>query len=164
MYQITLAQTSYQFKNLRTLMAKASPARSGDFLAGIAASNQLERIAAQWVLADVPLKQFLHEVLVPYESDEVTRLIIDSHDAAAFAPIQHLTVGDFRNWLLSEQADSANLAHIAPGLTPEMVAAVSKIMRLQDLVLVAMSHYHALSQHHWFRESLIDTFATQPSD
>ena len=137
MYQIHLAGTTYQFKNLRTLMAKASPARSGDFLAGVAASNHLERVAAQWVLADVPLKQFLNEVLVPYESDEVTRLIIDSHDAVAFAPIQHLTVGDFRNWLLSEQADSASLALIAPGLTPEMVAAVSKIMRLQDLVLVA---------------------------
>ncbi len=137
MYQIHLAETTYQFKNLRTLMAKASPARSGDFLAGVAASNHLERVAAQWVLADVPLKQFLNEVLVPYESDEVTRLIIDSHDAVAFAPIQHLTVGDFRNWLLSEQADSASLALIAPGLTPEMVAAVSKIMRLQDLVLVA---------------------------
>ncbi|MCF7988716.1 MAG: ethanolamine ammonia-lyase subunit EutB [Methylovulum sp.] len=137
MYQIHLAGTTYQFKNLRTLMAKASPARSGDFLAGVAASNHLERVAAQWVLADVPLKQFLNEVLVPYESDEVTRLIIDSHDALAFASIQHLTVGDFRNWLLSEQADSASLALIAPGLTPEMVAAVSKIMRLQDLVLVA---------------------------
>lgn len=137
MYHIHLAETTYQFKNLRTLMAKASPARSGDFLAGIAANNHLERVAAQWVLADVPLKQFLNEVLVPYESDEVTRLIIDSHDAVAFAPIQHLTVGDFRNWLLSEQADSASLALIAPGLTPEMVAAVSKIMRLQDLVLVA---------------------------
>ena len=137
MYQIHLAETTYQFKNLRTLMAKASPARSGDFLAGVAASNHLERVAAQWVLADVPLKQFLNEVLVPYESDEVTRLIIDSHDALAFASIQHLTVGDFRNWLLSEQADSASLALIAPGLTPEMVAAVSKIMRLQDLVLVA---------------------------
>ncbi len=118
-------------------MAKASPARSGDYLAGVAAVNNLERVAAQWRLADVPLKQFLTEALVPYESDEVTRLIIDSHDPQAFAPISHLTVGDFRNWLLSDQADTATLTAIATGLTPEMVAAVSKIMRIQDLILVA---------------------------
>jgi ethanolamine ammonia-lyase large subunit len=137
MYKIHLAQQTYDFKTLRNLMAKASPARSGDYLAGVAAANNLERVAAQWVLADVPLKQFLTEALVPYESDEVTRLIIDSHDPLAFAPISHLTVGDFRNWLLSDQADTATLADIAAGLTPEMVAAVSKIMRVQDLILVA---------------------------
>ncbi|MDD2723896.1 MAG: ethanolamine ammonia-lyase subunit EutB [Methylovulum sp.] len=137
MYKTHLAQQSYDFKTLRKLMAKASPARSGDCLAGVAAVNHLERVAAQWVLADVPLKQFLTEALVPYESDEVTRLIIDGHDRQAFAPISHLTVGDFRNWLLSEQADTATLTKIAAGLTPEMVAAVSKIMRIQDLILVA---------------------------
>ncbi|GAB6141278.1 ethanolamine ammonia-lyase subunit EutB [Methylosoma difficile] len=137
MYKIHLAQQSYDFKTLRNLMAKATPARSGDYLAGVAAVNNLERVAAQWRLADVPLKQFLTEALVPYESDEVTRLIIDSHNPQAFAPVSHLTVGDFRNWLLSEQADTATLAAIAAGLTPEMVAAVSKIMRIQDLILVA---------------------------
>ena len=137
MYKTHLANQSYDFKTLRNLMAKASPARSGDYLAGVAAVNNLERVAAQWLLADVPLKQFLTEALVPYESDEVTRLIIDSHDTQAFAPISHLTVGDFRNWLLSDQADTATLNAIAAGLTPEMVAAVSKIMRIQDLILVA---------------------------
>ena len=137
MYKIHLANHSYDFQTLRNLMSKASPARSGDYLAGVAAVNNLERVAAQWLLADVPLKQFLTEALVPYESDEVTRLIIDSHDPQAFAPISHLTVGDFRNWLLSDQADTATLTAIAAGLTPEMVAAVSKIMRIQDLILVA---------------------------
>ena len=137
MYKTTIANQNYKFKNLRDLMAKATPARSGDYLAGVAASHNIERVAAQWVLADVPLKQFLNEALVPYEVDEVTRLIIDDHNSAAFAPISHLTVGDFRNWLLSEHATTQTLTAIATGLTPEMVAAVSKIMRIQDLILVA---------------------------
>lgn len=137
MYKTRIADQSYHFKTLRNLMAKATPARSGDYLAGVAAVNHLERVAAQWVLADVPLKQFLNEALVPYEQDEVTRLILDGHDSAAFAPVSHLTVGDFRNWLLSGQASSEALAALAPGLTPEMAAAVAKIMRIQDLILVA---------------------------
>ena len=137
MYKTHLAHLVYNFKTLRNLMAKATPARSGDYLAGVAATNNLERVAAQMVLADVPLKRFLNEALVPYELDEVTRLIIDDHDNVAFSAISHLTVGDFRNWLLSEQASTATLTKIAPGLTPEMVAAVSKIMRIQDLILVA---------------------------
>jgi ethanolamine ammonia-lyase large subunit len=137
MYKTQLANVTYDFKTLRNLMAKATPPRSGDYLAGVGAANNLERVAAQWVLADVPLKQFLTEVLVPYEQDEITRLIIDSHDLVAFMPISHLTVGDFRNWLLSEQATTQVLTDIAKGLTPEMVAAVSKIMRIQDLILVA---------------------------
>jgi len=137
MYKTTIANQNYKFKNLRDLMAKATPARSGDYLAGVAAAHNIERVAAQWVLADVPLKQFLNEVLVPYEDDEVTRLIIDDHNSVAFAPISHLTVGDFRNWLLSEHATTETLTAIATGLTPEMVAAVSKIMRIQDLILVA---------------------------
>ncbi|MCX7097804.1 MAG: ethanolamine ammonia-lyase subunit EutB [Methylococcales bacterium] len=137
MYQRQIHNRHYHFKDLRTLMAKATPLRSGDVLAGVAAENHLERVAAQWLLADVPLKQFLNEALVPYELDEVTRLIIDSHDAAAFAPISHLTVGDFRDWLLSELATTEALSALAPGLTPEMAAAVSKIMRLQDLIAVA---------------------------
>jgi ethanolamine ammonia-lyase large subunit len=137
MYKTTIANQNYKFKHLRDLMAKATPARSGDYLAGIAAAHNIERVAAQWVLADVPLKQFLNEVLVPYEDDEVTRLIIDDHNSVAFAPVSHLTVGDFRNWLLSEHATTETLTAIATGLTPEMVAAVSKIMRIQDLILVA---------------------------
>ena len=137
MYKTTIANQNYKFINLRDLMAKATPARSGDYLAGVAATHNIERVAAQWVLADVPLKQFLNEVLVPYEEDEVTRLIIDDHNSVAFAPISHLTVGDFRNWLLSEHATTETLTAIATGLTPEMVAAVSKIMRIQDLILVA---------------------------
>ncbi|HEV3330749.1 MAG TPA: ethanolamine ammonia-lyase subunit EutB [Bryobacteraceae bacterium] len=122
--------------DLRTLLAKASPARSGDELAGLAAASAEERVRAQIKLADVPLKAFLLEPVIPYEKDEVTRLICDSHDAAAFAPVAHLTVGEFRDWLLSEQATTARLCALAPGLIPEMVAAVSKIMRLQDLVSV----------------------------
>jgi ethanolamine ammonia-lyase large subunit len=137
MYKTHATHLTYDFKTLRNLMAKASPPRSGDYLAGVAAVSNLERVAAQWVLADVPLKQFLNEALVPYERDEVTRLIIDEHDSAAFAAISHLTVGDFRNWLLSGHATMDALTAIAPGLTPEMVAAVSKIMRIQDLILVA---------------------------
>jgi len=123
--------------NLRALLAKASPARSGDCLAGIAAATAEERARAQLALADVPLKAFLAEPLIPYESDEVTRLICDSHDAAAFAPVAHLTVGEFRDWLLSENATTRALSALAPGLTPEMAAAVSKLMRLQDLVSAA---------------------------
>ncbi|WP_053188435.1 ethanolamine ammonia-lyase subunit EutB [Pseudomonas thivervalensis] len=130
------AQT-YRFDSLKDLMAKASPARSGDFLAEIAALNDGERVAAQMALADLPLSHFLQEMLIPYEADEVTRLIVDTHDKHAFATVSHLTVGGFRDWLLSDAADEQSLRTLAPGLTPEMVAAVSKIMRVQDLVLVA---------------------------
>ena len=136
-YQISLGQQQFVFNDLKTLMAKATPLRSGDCLAGVAARDEQERVAAQLTLAQVPLKTFLQECLIPYEDDEVTRLIIDEHDADAFKPVSHLTVGDFRNWLLSEQATTTSLQQLAPGLTPEMVAAVSKIMRIQDLILVA---------------------------
>ena len=129
--------TSYCFRDLADLMAKASPARSGDLLAGVAAGSAQQRVAAQMALAALPLATILANPVIPYEDDEVTRLIIDTHDRAAFAPIAHLTVGDFRNWLLSDAADSAALAAVAAGITPEMAAAVSKIMRIQDLVLVA---------------------------
>ena len=137
LYQINVAHHHYVFADLKTLMAKATPERSGDQLAGIAAQDATERVAAQMCLADVPLKQFLQETLIDYELDEVTRLIVDEHDALAFYPISHFTVGDFRNWLLSEDASTEKLQHLQAGLTPEMVAAVSKIMRNQDLILVA---------------------------
>lgn len=123
--------------NLRELLGKASPARSGDELAGLAAASEEERVRARMSLADVPLKRFLQEPLIPYESDEVTRLICDSHDAAAFAPVAHLTVGEFRDWLLSEHATTERLNALAAGITPEMAAAVSKLMRVQDLVIAA---------------------------
>src|SRR5215472_4575331 len=119
--------------NLRELLAKASPRRSGDELAGVAAASAEERVRAQMKLADTPLKAFLAEPVISYETDDVTRLICDSHDAAAFAPIAHLTVGEFRDWLLSHNATTERLTALAPGVTPEMAAAVSKIMRLQDL-------------------------------
>ncbi len=122
---------------LRELLALASPPRSGDVLAGLAAQTEEQRVRAQMALADVPLTRLLEEPVVPYEDDEVTRLIIDTHDAAAFAPVKSFTVGQLRDWLLTEAADQAALADLAPGLTPEMVAAASKLMRLQDLVLVA---------------------------
>ncbi|NCB22937.1 MAG: ethanolamine ammonia-lyase subunit EutB [Deltaproteobacteria bacterium] len=122
---------------LREILAKASPHRSGDVLAGVAAVNDEERVRAQMLLADVPLKRFLNEAIVPYEKDEVTRLILDTHDAAAFAPISSFTVGQFRDWLLTDAADTQTLSALAAGITPEMAAAASKLMRLQDLVLVA---------------------------
>ena len=137
LYQINVASQHYIFEDLKTLMAKASPERSGDQLAGIAAHDATERVAAQMCLAEVPLKQFLNEALIPYEQDEVTQLILDEHDAAAFYPISHFTVGDFRNWLLSTDATTEKLTALKMGLIPEMVAAVSKIMRNQDLILVA---------------------------
>ncbi|SEE32644.1 MULTISPECIES: ethanolamine ammonia-lyase subunit EutB [Pseudomonas] len=128
---------TWRFDSLRQLMAKASPARSGDYLAEIAAGSDAERAAAQMALAEVPLKRFLDEALIPYEEDEVTRLIVDTHDAQAFAAVSHLTVGGFRDWLLGDAASETSLRALAPGITPEMAAAVSKIMRVQDLVLVA---------------------------
>ena len=137
MYAATLGGTRYAFADLRSLLARASPARSGDALAGIAAGSAEERVAAQMAVADLPLKAFLADAVVPYEDDEVTRLILDTHDAAAFASVAHLTVGGLRDWLLSDAATSETLAALAPGLTPEMVAAASKICRLQDLVAIA---------------------------
>ena len=128
---------TWRFDSLRQLMAKASPARSGDYLAEISAGSDAERAAAQMALAEVPLKRFLDEALIPYEEDEVTRLIVDTHDAQAFAAVSHLTVGGFRDWLLGDAASETSLRALAPGITPEMAAAVSKIMRVQDLVLVA---------------------------
>jgi len=137
MYRVTVGGHAHVFPDLATLLARATPLRSGDVLAGVAARSSEERVAAQMALADVPLRAFLNHALVPYETDEVTRLILDTHDAAAFAPVAHLTVGGLRDWLLADAADTAALAALAPGLTPEMAAAVSKLMRLQDLMLVA---------------------------
>jgi ethanolamine ammonia-lyase large subunit len=137
MYAATIGARRYTFADLKTLLAKSSPARSGDALAGLAAESGEERVAARYALADLPLATFLDEAVVAYEDDEVTRLIIDTHDKQAFAPIAHLTVGGFRDWLLSDTATAPVLAGIAAGITPEMTAAVSKIMRLQDLMLAA---------------------------
>ncbi|MBS0349170.1 MAG: ethanolamine ammonia-lyase subunit EutB [Proteobacteria bacterium] len=136
-YTCTLGLRRYAFGDLKNLLAKASPLRSGDMLAGVAAASEEERMAARIALADVPLARFLQEAVVPYEEDEVTRLILDGHDALAFAPVAGLTVGELRDWLLSDAADADSLQALAPGLTPEMVAAVSKLMRNQDLILVA---------------------------
>ena len=133
----TAGTTTYGFRDLKDLLAKATPPRSGDQLAGVAAATAEERVVAQMALAELPLTTLLNEVVVPYEDDEVTRHIIDTHDAAAFALVAHLSVGDFRNWLLSDAVDSTTLASVSPGITPEMAAAVSKIMRHQDLILVA---------------------------
>jgi ethanolamine ammonia-lyase large subunit len=137
MYKTLIGNKIYTFDTLRELMAKASPERSGDKLAGVAAQNMEERVAAQMTLADIPLPVFLEDLLIPYEDDEITRLIIDEHDKTAFAEISHLTVGGFRNWLLSEEATTEKLRLVSAGITPEMAAAVSKIMRNQDLILAA---------------------------
>jgi ethanolamine ammonia-lyase large subunit len=136
-YSHSVGGHAYNFDSLKDLLAKASPARSGDYLAGIAAGDDEERVAAQMALADAPLATFLSDFVVPYEDDEVTRLIADDHDAKAFAPVSHLTVGGFRDWLLSDAATEETLRSLAPGLTPEMAAAVSKISRVQDLILIA---------------------------
>jgi len=136
-YRHSIGNVAYVFDNLRDLLAKATPPRSGDRLAGIAADSAEQMVAARMALADVPLRQFLDETVIPYEDDEVTRLIVDSHDAPSFAPIASLTVGGFRDWLLSDAATPATLTSIARGVTPEMAAAVSKLMRNQDLILVA---------------------------
>lgn len=137
MPSITLGGRAFSFPGLREVLAKASPDRSGDRLAGVAASCAEERVAARYVLADTPLAAFLDEPLVPYEEDEVTRLILDTHDRAAFVPVAGLSVGQFRDWLLSDAATPEALRALAPGLTPEMAAAVSKLMRNQDLILAA---------------------------
>jgi ethanolamine ammonia-lyase large subunit len=137
MHAVATDGTRYTFPDLRGLLAKASPLRSGDRLAGVAAETAAERVAAQMALADVPLATFLNEAVVPYEDDEVTRLIIDSHDAEAFAPVAHLTVGGFRDWLLGDDATTETLSALAAGITPEMAAAVAKICRNQDLIVIA---------------------------
>lgn len=131
----TLGSVTFHFEDLRTLLARASPERSGDSLAGIAADSERERIAACFALADLPLRHFLNDAVIAYETDEVTRLILDTHDPHAFAPIAHLTVGELREWVLTASPES--LAALRPGLTPEMVSAVSKLMRNQDLILAA---------------------------
>ena len=136
-YRCTIDATTYVFVDLRDLLAKATPPRSGDRLAGIAAESAAQMIAARIALADVPLKQFLQEAVIPYEDDEVTRLIVDTHDRSAFTPVASLTVGAFRDWLLSDAASTESLRKLSRGITPEMAAAVSKLMRNQDLILVA---------------------------
>ena len=133
----TIGNIRYRFDDLRELLAKATPLRSGDVLAGVAAASAEERVAAQFVLADLPLEHFLSDDVVPYEQDEVTRLIVDTHDAEAFAPVRSLTVGELRDWLLSDEATEDRIAALSAGITPEMAAAVSKIMRVQDLILAA---------------------------
>jgi ethanolamine ammonia-lyase large subunit len=136
-YSTTADGRTRTFSDLKTLLARSTPARSGDVLAGIAAENEEERALARRALADVPLSRFLEELLIPWEDDEVTRLIVDTHDAQAFAPLSGFTVGAFREWLLDPATDSAALAKAAPGITPEMAAAASKLMRNQDLILAA---------------------------
>ncbi|NBW44872.1 MAG: ethanolamine ammonia-lyase subunit EutB [Betaproteobacteria bacterium] len=136
-YRYAIGAEYYRFEDLRSLLAKASPSRSGDLLAGVAADSEAQRIAARLVLADLPLRAFLNEAVIDPETDEVSRLILAQHDPDAFAPIAHLTVGEFRNWLLSDRVDAAAVSAITWGITPEMAAAVSKLMRNQDLVLAA---------------------------
>ena len=137
MYVCDLGGTRHRFDDLKTLLAAATPYRSGDALAGVAAESAEQRVAARYALADLPLTTFLNDLVVPYDEDEITRLIVDSHDRAAFAPIAHLTVGAFREWLLANETAGETLAAISPGMTPEMAAAVSKLMRNQDLIAVA---------------------------
>ena len=133
----TIDGIGYTFADLKDLLARATPHRSGDVLAGIAAASARERVAAQFALADLPLAHFLEEQVVPYETDEVTRLIVDTLDAEAFAPIRSFTVGELRDWLLSDEATGERIAALAPGLTPEMAAASAKLMRVQDLIAAA---------------------------
>ena len=153
---------THAFADLKTLLACASPRRSGDELAGLAASSDARRVAARMALADLPLSTFRDEPLVPYDTDEVTRLIHDGHDAAAFAPVASLTVGEFREWLMADAVGSRELAALAPGLTPEMVAAVSKLCRNGDLVAIAESVVSDLSL--CFGRCLLCGFIVWPDD
>lgn len=136
-YRARVGSETYVFADLKSLMARATPLRSGDALAGIAADSLEEMMAARLALADLPLSTFLSEAVIPYEHDDVTRLIIDGHDKDAFAPVASLTVGGFRDFLCSNGATTESLSRLSPGITPEMAAAVSKLMRNQDLILVA---------------------------
>jgi ethanolamine ammonia-lyase large subunit len=149
-YVSDLAGTRHRFDDLKALLAAATPYRSGDALAGVAAESAEQRVAARYALADLPLSTFLNDLVVAYDDDEVTRLIIDGHDRQAFAPIAHLTVGGFREWLLANETDTTTLAAVAPGVTPEMAAAVCKLMRNQDLIAVARK----ISVPTAFRDSL----------
>jgi ethanolamine ammonia-lyase large subunit len=133
----SIGNKRYRFADLRELLAKATPLSSGDALAGLAANSAEERVAAQYALADLPLAHFLSEQVVPYGDDEVIRLIVDTHDTAAFAPVRSITVGALRDWLLSDDATAERLTALAPGITPEIAAAVSKLMRVQDLIAAA---------------------------
>ena len=163
----TLGATRYAFDDLKTLLARASPDRSGDGLAGLAAHSNEERVAARMALADLPLKRFLDEAIVPYEADEVTRLIVDSHDRAAFGRVASLTVGDFRDWLLSDEATGEVLAEVARrASTPEMAAAVSKLMRNQDLIAAAKKIRVVTALHNTIGlpGRLVGAPAAQPSD
>lgn len=136
-YRCNVGHTSYVFDDLKTVLAKASPLRSGDVLAGLAAESYEERVAAQMALADIPLKDFLADPVIPFHEDEVTRLIMNTHDQSSFSLLSHFTVGELRDWLLSDQSNTETLAQLSAALTPEMVAAVSKLMRNQDLINVA---------------------------
>lgn len=136
-YHHDIGGQRHRFGTLAELLARATPLRSGDLLAGVAARSEAERVAAKMALADLPLKHFLDEPLIDPAIDEVSALILSQHDPRAFAPVAHLTVGGFRDWLLSDATRPTDLALLAPGLTPEMAAAVSKLMRNQDLVLAA---------------------------
>src|SRR5262245_48042684 len=133
-FRSTIGGKTFSFDSLKSLLAKSTPARSGDVLAGVAAESDEERVAAQIALSDVPLRQFLEQPIIPYD-DEVTRLIVDTHHAGAFSPVASLTVGEFRDWLLCYETTTESLSALSSGLTPEMVAAVSKLMRNQDLIL-----------------------------
>jgi ethanolamine ammonia-lyase large subunit len=137
MYKHTIGQNVFVFRTLAELMAKATPLRSGDQLAGIAANSYQERVAAQMALSELPISEFLKVPLIPYEEDEVTRLIFDSHDKEKFETISHLTVGDFRNFLLDNKIQKKELTELQKAITPEIAAAVSKIMNIQDLILVS---------------------------
>lgn len=136
-YVYNLGSTRHRFDDLKDVMACASPYRSGDVLAGIAATSNERRIAARFVLADLPLTTFLEDVVIDPEHDDVSRLILSQHDPVAFALVRSMTVGEFRDWLLSDAAESAALSALAWGLTPEMAAATSKLMRNIDLLLVS---------------------------
>ncbi len=149
MFATNLGVTRFRFDDLKSLLAAASPDRSGDRLAGIGADSASRRVAARMILADLPVTHFLQECVIPYEHDEVTRLIMDNVDRTALNPIAHMTVGEFREWLLSAECDSASLSRLAPSLTPEMIAGVSKIMRNQDLVVVEeMPRRYQIPKYH----------------
>ena len=132
----TIRGTSYRFASVKEVLAKANPPKSGDDLAGISARDAVERVAARAVLANLTLRDLREHPVVPYEQDELTRLVEDELDEQAFRAVAHLTVGQFREWLLDIETSGPTLRAVAPGLTPEMAAAASKLMSNFDLMTV----------------------------
>ncbi|HJQ13588.1 MAG TPA: ethanolamine ammonia-lyase subunit EutB, partial [Anaerolineales bacterium] len=128
---------TYEFPDIRLLMGKANEEKSGDRLAGVGAETAAERVAAKLVLAEVPLWVLHDNPAVPYEQDEITRLIMDAVDPAIYDEIKDRTVGEFREWILADTTSADMIRRVSNGLTAEMIAGVTKLMSNLDLMYAA---------------------------